>query len=71
MSQPVFTPRPIFTSKPIFTQALMIWLLFFGMQINMEVFYKLTLTFWVCLARQVQSTQNKEVFAIPQEKCEE
>ena len=31
----------------------------FGMQINMEVFYKLILSFWLCITRHVQSTQNK------------
>ena len=33
------------------------------MQINMEVFYKLTLSLWVCATRHSQSTQNKK-FAI-------
>ena len=32
----------------------------FGMQINMKVFYKLIISFWVCLARLVQSIQNKK-----------
>ena len=31
----------------------------FGMQINIEVFYKLILSFWVCPTRLAQSTQNK------------
>ena len=31
----------------------------FGMQINIEVFYRLILSFWVCVTRQAQSTQNK------------
>ena len=31
----------------------------FGIQINIEVFYKLLLSFWVCVARHAQSTQNK------------
>ena len=31
----------------------------FGMQIN-RVFYKLTLSFWVCVTRHVKSTQNKK-----------
>ena len=31
----------------------------FGMQINIDDFYKLLLTFWVCITRQVQITQNK------------
>ena len=30
-----------------------------GMQINIEVFYKLILSFWVFVARHAQSTQNK------------
>ena len=32
----------------------------FGMQINIEVFCKLILSFWVCATRHVQSTQNKK-----------
>ena len=31
----------------------------FGMQINIEVFYKLILSFWVCPTRLAQNTQNK------------
>ena len=31
----------------------------FGMQINIEVFYKLILSLWVCIVRHAQSTQNK------------
>ena len=31
----------------------------FGMQINIEIFYKLILSFWVCVTRHAQSTQNK------------
>ena len=31
----------------------------FGMQINIEVFYNLILSFWVCVTRHSQSTQNK------------
>ena len=31
----------------------------FGMQINIEVLYKLILSFWVCATRHAQSTQNK------------
>ena len=31
----------------------------FGMQINMEVFYMLILSFWVWLVRHTKSTQNK------------
>ena len=30
----------------------------FGMQMNIEIFYKLILSFWVCLTRDAQSTQN-------------
>ena len=33
------------------------------MQINMEVFYKLTLSLWVCATRHSQSTQNKTEFS--------
>ena len=36
----------------------------FGMQINIEGFYKLILSFWVCATRHAQSTQNKK-FAYP------
>ena len=32
----------------------------FGMQINIEVFYKFILSFWVFLAKHAQSTQNKK-----------
>ena len=32
----------------------------FGMQINIRVFYKLILSFWVCVARHAESTQNKK-----------
>ena len=32
----------------------------FGMQINTEFFYKLILSFWVCVASHAQSTQNKK-----------
>ena len=31
----------------------------FGMQIKIEVFYKLILSFWLCITRHSQSTQNK------------
>ena len=33
---------------------------FFGMWINIKVFYKLILSFWVCVTRHAQSTQNKK-----------
>ena len=33
----------------------------FGMQINIEVFYKLILRFWVCDTSFSQSTQNKKL----------
>ena len=32
----------------------------FGMQINIEVLGKLILSFWVCVTRHAQSTQNKK-----------
>ena len=32
----------------------------FDIQINIEVFYKLILSFWVCVARLAQSIQNKK-----------
>ena len=31
----------------------------FGMQINIEIFYKLILSLWVWVARHAKSTQNK------------
>ena len=31
----------------------------FGMKINIKVFYKLILSFWMCATRHTQSTQNK------------
>ena len=40
----------------------------FGMQISIEVFYKLILSFWVCVARHAQSTQNNK-FSISLENC--
>ena len=42
----------------------------FGMQINIEVFYKLILSVWVCIGRHAQSMQNKisHIFAISPEK---
>ena len=33
----------------------------FGMQINIEVFYKLILPFWMCVTRHAQSTQNSKL----------
>ena len=35
----------------------------FDIEINMEVFYMLMLSFWVCVTRHAQSTQNNQ-FAI-------
>ena len=32
----------------------------FGLQINIDVFYKLMLSFWVCATRHPQSTQNNK-----------
>ena len=32
--------------------------LFFGMQMNMEVFYRLILPFWLCKKKHAQSNQN-------------
>ena len=32
----------------------------FGMQINIGVFYKLILSFWVCISRHARCTQNKK-----------
>ena len=32
----------------------------FGMQINIEVLFKLILLFWVCVTRHAQSTQNEK-----------
>ena len=41
----------------------------FGMQINIEVFYKLILSFWLYVIRHAQGTQNKFVYlAISPEK---
>ena len=39
------------------------WLMkfIFGMQRNIKVFYKLILSFWVCVARHAQSTQNEKL----------
>ena len=43
-----------------------------GMEINIEVFYKLILSYCVCVARHAQSTQNKKfhIFGISPEKRE-
>ena len=35
----------------------------FDIKINMEVFYKLILSFWMCVTRHAQNTQNN-MFAI-------
>ena len=35
----------------------------FGIHVNMEVFYKLILSFWACVTKQAQNTQNNK-FAI-------
>ena len=40
----------------------------FVMQINIKVFCKLILSFWVCAIRHAQITQNKNIFAISPEK---
>ena len=42
----------------------------FGMQINIEVFYKLILSFWVCAIRYAQSTiiRSLHIFAISPEQ---
>ena len=32
----------------------------FGMQIKIEVFYELILSFWVCVTRHAESTQSNE-----------
>ena len=37
---------------------------FFGIQINNEVFYKLILSFWMCLAMHARSTPKQEVYNI-------
>ena len=37
--------------------------LIYRLQINIKVFYKLTVSLWVCLARHAQSIQNNK-FAI-------
>ena len=34
--------------------------LIFGMQINIEVFYKLIVSFWLCVTRHAKSTQNSK-----------
>ena len=42
----------------------------FDMPINIEVLYKLIISFWVYIARHAQSTQNRKllIFAISPEK---
>ena len=44
----------------------------FVMQINIEVFYKLTLSFWVCVTRHSQNTWNKFAYLcnISSKACE-
>ena len=37
---------------------------FFGMQINIEVFCKLIISFWVCATRHDQSTQHKFAYLL-------
>ena len=36
----------------------------FGMQIDIEVFYKSMLSFWVCVAIHTRSTRNKKFIYI-------
>ena len=36
------------------------WWRIFSIQINIEVFYKFILSFWVCVTRYAQSSQNKK-----------
>ena len=36
----------------------------FGMQININVFYKLIVSFWICVARHAQITQNKKLASL-------
>ena len=33
----------------------------FGLQVNIEVFYKLILSFWLCITRHAQSTKNNKL----------
>ena len=41
----------------------------YGMQVNIEVFYKLVLSFWVCLARlEVPKVRSLYIFAVSPEK---
>ena len=42
------------------------WMMKFvsGMQINIKVFYKLILSFWLCLTRHAQLTQNKKCISL-------
>ena len=44
----------------------------FGMQINIEAFYKLILLFWVCVAGLAQNAQYRSlhIFAVSPEKRE-
>ena len=44
----------------------------YGMQINIEIFYKLIQSFWVCATRHAQNTQNKKfgyLFNISRKAC--
>ena len=43
----------------------------FGIQRNMIILYKLILSFWMCVTRDAQSTQNSlHIFPISQENHE-
>ena len=33
----------------------------FGLQVNIEVFYKVILSFWLCITRHTQSTKNNKL----------
>ena len=50
---------PSYPGKFNFAQSWMMTIIF-GMQINIDIFYKLILSIWVCKARHAQSIQNKK-----------
>ena len=46
---------------------------FFGMQINIKVLHKLILSYWGCVGRHIESTQNDKfaILAIPKKNVRE
>ena len=57
VSVPIPFPMP---QCQVFSAEVYKWPFIFGMQIKIEVLYKLILSFWVCVTRHTRSKQNKK-----------